>query len=117
MMSVDEIRYWLPELRRRGWGRHNLRRTLAMKADCLNQKASGRQWIYKCEQRRWSRQLERIIAGELVPVRGVPGHVKDKAVLAPHPQPLVPSTQFAYDLKRGRLHLVARNFPTRLRLP
>jgi hypothetical protein len=92
-------------------------------------KADGREWIYPSEQIRMSRQIKRILSGELVCVPGKPGRVKGggyaagKAVLTTHPVPLVPPTKLVLDvehlLKRGvaRLKVVPAYEPPALRVP
>ena len=112
VMSCDEIRYWMGELRRRGWGMHVLSRTLGRPAANPNiqPKIDGRQWIYPSEQKRWSEVLKRILSGELICIpgkkhgRGYTG----RAVVATDPQPLVAPTQFVW--QRGGLRVQSRGF-------
>jgi hypothetical protein len=109
-MSVEEIRWWLTELRRRrGWGTRVLGRTMGLRnPQCVMAKADGRQWIYRCEQIRMSYVLKRIISGELVCINGKPGRGNaGKAVIADHPQPLRRPLQWNVDLKRGTVGLKA----------
>lgn len=120
-MGPDEIRFWLTALRKEhGWGTRVLGRTLgfAHTGSAVSRKADGREWIYISEQRRAARQIERILAGELVCIRGRcgPGNA-GKAVIAANPVPLVPAKQWIYDLKAGRLRLVPRVRPEPLRVP
>jgi hypothetical protein len=118
-MSCDEIRYWLTALRREhGWSTNLLGRTLGFQhtASAVSRKADGREWIYQSEQIRASRQIERILSGELIPTPGKPWHA-GRAVLAAEPKPLVPGTHWIYDLKARRLRLVPRERPAPLRVP
>lgn len=122
-MGPDEIRFWLTALREEhGWGTRVLGRTLgfAHTGSAVSRKADGREWIYISEQRRASRQIERILAGELVcdlnyktGRNGFP----QKAFVAAHPVPLVSAKHWIYDLKVGRLRLVPRERPEPLRVP
>ena len=74
VLSQQEIRWWLCELRRRGWGTRLLGRTIGLRnPQCVMAKADGRQWIYPSEQIRMSRQIKRILSGELRCVPGKPG--------------------------------------------
>jgi hypothetical protein len=76
-MSVDEIRWWLTELGRRGWGTRVWGRTMGLRTpQCVMAKADGRKWIYPREQIRMSHQLRRIISGEFVCINGKPGRDK-----------------------------------------
>lgn len=122
-MGPDEIRFWLTALRKEhGWGTHVLGRTLGFQreASAVTRKADGREWIYISEQRRASRQIERILSGELVcDLNYKPGRngFPQKAIVAAHPVPLVPAKHWIYDLKVGRLRLVPRERPEPLRVP
>jgi hypothetical protein len=130
-MSVEEIQWWIRELlRRRGWGMRVLGRTLGLANPCnISRKSDGREWIYPTEQVRMSRQIKRILSGELVCVPGKAGRVKGggykagKAVVAVHPVPLVPPYKQVLDvdhlLKRGvgRLKLVPAYTEPALKLP
>jgi len=106
VMSQQEIRWWIQELRRRGWRQSCLGRTLGL-ANPRNvwRKADGREWIYRSEQIRMSYVLRRIISGELVQLEGreikgaFPGRVA-RAVLADRPEPLHQPAQFHIDLAR-----------------
>ena len=112
MLSEQEIRWWLLELRRRGWPTRLLGRTMGLRnPQCVMAKADGRQWIYPAEQVRMSRQIKRIISGELVckPGRaGRPdrhGNGRGKALLAAHPVPLTSPLKMVLDtdaLFKGR---------------
>ena len=117
-MSCQEIQFWMQELRRRGWNRGCTARALGMSHHnwC---KAYGREWIYPREQLRFSRQLRKIISGEVVmKVRlkkdGKPhrnggsgrgrGYVQDP-VLADTPEPLHMPMKLTFDMKAGRLRM------------
>jgi len=107
VMSQQEIRWWIQELRRRGWRQNCLGRTLGLaNPRSVWRKADGREWIYRSEQIRMSYVLRRIISGELVQLEGgkrgrpdLNGRVA-KAVIADHPQPLHQPPQFHIDLAR-----------------
>ena len=125
MMSGDEVRYWLIELRKRhGWGSRVLGRTIGLRqVGQICPKSDGRAWLYLGEHVRAARQIERILAGELVCIPGKAGRKADggyhlgRAVIAKDPKPLVGPMRFAYDLKSGRLGFIERDRPARLRVP
>lgn len=110
VMTPEEIRYWLKELLRRGWTAICLQRTLGAKRG-IKQKMSGDAWIYPTEQVRFSKQLQRIISGELVQQAVDPNappcshKSKRNAVLAEHPVPLSGPMTMVYDFRAGRLAL------------
>lgn len=107
------------ELRRRGWNRGVMQRTLGMKHHNWS-KANGKDWIYPTEQIRFSRQLRKIIAGELVlKVYPRPSAYQRKqdAVLTEKPVPLVPPLRKAYSVKLGRLVDVPAYTPPENPLP
>jgi hypothetical protein len=130
-MSQQEICWWLKELRRRyGWGTRVLGRTLGLSNEAaVERKANGKEWIYPTEQIRMSRQIKRILSGELVckPGRaGRPdryGNGPGKAVIAAHPVPLVPPNKMVLDVEHllrhgiGRLKLVPAYEPPLPLLP
>ena len=123
-MSGDEVRYWLTALRRRhGWGSGVLARTIGLKQpDQICPKSDGRAWLYLGEHKRAARQIERILAGELVCIPGkrlggVKRGIMGRAVIAKDPKPLVGPMRFAYDLKHGRLGFIERDRPPRLKVP
>lgn len=118
-MSCEEIRWWMRELRRRGWNRGVMQRLLGSRHHnwC---KADGKDWIYPTEQIRFSRQLRRVIAGEIVlKVYPRPSAYQRKqdAVLAAHPVPLVAPLKKVYSLKLGRLVDVPAYTPPENPLP
>lgn len=118
-MGVDEIRYWMTALRKEhGWGTRVLSRTLGFRnGSAPTQKCKGH-WIWRSEQRRASRQIERILSGELVCIRGRVGRGNaGKAIIAADPVPLTPPRHWVYDLKSGRLRLVPREQPKPLKVP
>jgi hypothetical protein len=112
-MSVEEIRWWLTELRRRGWGTRVLGRTMGLRnPQCVMAKADGRQWIYPREQIRMSYVLRRIISGELVCINGKPGRGNaGKAVLADNPVPLKMPLRMNFDIRTGRVGFVPLELP------
>lgn len=113
VMSCDEIRFWLNELFRRGWGHRHLGRVLGVKYPfkCnVNRKANGKEWIYWKEQVRFSRQIKRILSGELIEVGRKVNHHPARAVLAEKPVPLAPPNKWVYDRQLGRLKLVSAGF-------
>jgi hypothetical protein len=108
-MSCDEIRYWIRELREHhGWPGRLLARTLGLPDKGALMSKLRRSWIYPGEQIRFSRQLDHIISGELVPqrLRAPSGQMRWEAVVADHPVPLQKAARLAYDLKTGRLRWV-----------
>lgn len=113
VMSCDEIRYWLNELMRRGWGHKHLARLLGRERperNPIKRKANGKEWIYWGEQVRYSRQIKRILSGELIQVgqkKRFDSKDPYRAVLAKNPVPLVPPSRWVYD---GRLRLVPWGF-------
>ena len=120
MMSQDEVRHWLLELRDRGgWGTRVLGRTIGLRQPAqLRVKADGRAWLYLGEHVRAARQIERILAGELICIPSKAGcRIPGRAVIAKDPKPLVGPMRFAYDLKSGRLGFIERDRPQRLKVP
>jgi hypothetical protein len=106
VMSPDEIRFWIKELlTKHGWGPCGLARAVGI-CDAGGLKSKLRKsWIFPGEQIRFSRQLDRIISGELIPKPiGPQGRIE--AVLADNPKPLVSRPRMAYDLTAGRLGFV-----------
>lgn len=127
VMSCEEIRWWMLELHRRGWNRGVMQRTLGMHHHDLR-KAYGKDWIYPTEQVRFSRQLKKIISGELVlKARTLRGHRSTKgqpatkrgfdAVLAENPQPLRMPMKMGFDMKTGRIKLTPQFMPPENPLP
>jgi hypothetical protein len=118
-MSCDEIRWWLCELRRRGWNSSELQRALAIRGN-IGHKASGRAWIYPTEQIRMSHVLRRIISGELVlgPPRWTSHSTwRCDAMLATRPEPLRMPLKMVFDFHRGRLALTPSHTPPENPLP
>lgn len=114
------------ELRRRGWNRGAMQRALGMRKGNWR-KADGKEWIYPTEQIRFSRQLRRIISGEIELKQTTrrsrrdarqPGpRFQQTVVLATQPQPLVPPMKKVYSLKTGRLVDVPAYTPPENPLP
>lgn len=117
-MSCDEIRFWLNEcVHRHHWPKVLFGRVLGFKnpEKCnINEMLTGKQWIYRTQQVRFTRALKRIISGEVVPIRGKTRTALARAVLATDPKPLVPPNRFAYDRRTGRLKLVSWGFESPL---
>jgi hypothetical protein len=98
VMSQDELRHWISEFLYNpafGWSRSKLAfaRFLGIDLSGLRSKlraAPTRAWIYPGEQIRFSRQIRRLLAGELIPkqMRAPSGQLRWEAVLADHPQPI-----------------------------
>lgn len=83
MLSCQEIRYWMAYLLDNGWTTNSLQEALGVyRRQAVWCKAKGKKWIYAHEQPRFSRQLKRILSGELV--RG-PGA---SVIVADDPKPL-----------------------------
>lgn len=124
-MGVDEIRYWLTVLNRdHGWQMRALGRTMGLRGDGHGwvRKAAGKEWIYRGEQKRMSRQLERILSGELICIAGQGGvkggtRRRAKVLIAEHPVPLCPPNHWIYDRRLGRLRLVPRDRAEPMRVP
>jgi hypothetical protein len=122
VLSCDELRYWMKELYTNpalGWAGHSgcLASAFGIDGACPAGTYKGcfrRSWIYPGQQLRFSRQLAKILAGEIV-CRKVGGH--HKAVLADSPQPLRLPTRMRYDLGAGRLGWAPTVVPTGPRLP
>lgn len=105
-MSCDEIRYWLRELMARGWSCSALTRVLGASNDGSLISKLKRSWIYPSEQIRFTRQLDRILSGELVQARcGKWGRLE--GVLADNPVPIRRPARMVYDLKTGKVGYVA----------
>ena len=116
-MTCDEIRFWLTELRRRGWPMAALGRALGANVRSIWRKARGREWIYPTEQIRWSHVLNRIISGELVWMQDRGGHHKKNVVIAEHRQPLRSPTRIVFDFSSGRCRVTTTAEPPHNRLP
>lgn len=125
-MSCAEIRWWICELRRRGWNRGVMQRLLGTKHHNWR-KADGKEWIYPGEQVRFSRQLGRVIRGEVV-MQPTGRHARrDKftgrndcqkaVVITRNPQPLPMPMQVKYDMRAGRFRLVPQQVPIENPLP
>lgn len=130
------------ELKRRGWTRGVMQRTLGMPhADW--RKANGKEWIYPTEQVRYSRQLRKIISGELVlrqRTRKVKTHGKNlrgvkkqggeagegitlggvpvwDAVIADKPEPLRMPMKMSFDIRTGKVGMKPQYLPPENPLP
>ena len=120
VMSCDEIRYWINALTsEHGWGSHCLTRTLGLHNPGSMMSKLKRSWIFPSEQIRLSRQLKRIISGELICVsannRGKASRLD--AVVADNPVPLQRPARLAYDFSTGRLRWVRPHVGTAPVLP
>jgi hypothetical protein len=111
-MSQGELRYWIreflynPDL---GWShcKSALARCVGIDRQGLKSKIrQGRTqaWIFRGEQIRFTAQIERLLAGELVPVKI---GQRWEAMVADHPVPLKVPALMRYDLASGRLGYVA----------
>jgi hypothetical protein len=86
VMSCEEIRHWIRELMTtHRWPRRLLARVLGVRNAGAMKSKLKRSWIYPGEQLRFSRQIDRILSGELVPMKF--GNRYD-AVVADNPVPL-----------------------------
>jgi hypothetical protein len=105
VMSVGEILQWLTLLHEQhGWPWETLGRTLGIgEGKHVRSKIRGNSWIGALEQRRMSRQLCRIISGELVLIAPNKYGRRD-AVIADNLRPI-----------RGALHM-AINWPRSARI-
>jgi hypothetical protein len=104
VMSCEEIRHWFVALRRdHGWAGALLARTVGLPDKGAMTSKLRRSWIYPGEQLKFSRQLDRILSGELVPLQI--GR-RWEAVLADNPKPLVRQARMAYDFATGRVRWV-----------
>src|SRR5215472_1503033 len=94
VLSADELRYWIDQFRRNpdlGWShcRLALARFLGIDPPGLRSKIRhGRTqaWIYPGEQIRFTRQIRRLLAGEVIPrqMRAPSGQLRWEAVIADH---------------------------------
>jgi hypothetical protein len=106
-MSCDEIRYWLVALRKEhGWKLMALVRFLGLPDGGALRSKLRASWIYPGEQLRMSRQIGRIISGEVVcqPL----GRNRWEAVIADSPQPLRHQGRWAINIQTGRIGYIAR---------
>jgi hypothetical protein len=107
VMTTDEIRYWLNELHEtHGWGWGCLARTLRLgeTKHVVSKARRPHVWFVGGEQRRCSKQIDRILSGELVPV--MHGRRQD-AVVAARPVPIQQPRRLVYSLSTGRMSWVA----------
>lgn len=100
---------------RRGWDRGVYARYFGMR-DANWRKAFGKQWIYPTEQLRLSRQLKRVIAGEIVLAprlkkNGQPYKREHVAVLAAQPVPLAMPMKLTFDFAARRFRMVPQRQP------
>lgn len=108
-MSCQEIAFWMRELRRLGWARGPVARSLGGRQNW--RKADGKEWIWPTEQIRYSHKLKRILAGEIV----LKDYMKDlghrvnmrkqDAVLCYPPRPMKLPMKIRFDYKTGRTHI------------
>jgi hypothetical protein len=104
VMSIGEILQWLTLLHERhAWPWETLGRTLGIgEGKHVVSKIRGNSWIGQLEQRRMSRQLCRIISGELV-LTAPNKYGRRDAAIADNPQPIRNPALMAYDMKTGRI--------------
>jgi hypothetical protein len=103
-MSQDEIRHWLGRLHREfAWPWNTLARVCALgEGKHAKSKVRGNSRFVGGEQPRCSRQLKRIINGELVLSEPNSRGQRD-AVLADNPTPLKGAAHMVFDLESGRI--------------
>jgi hypothetical protein len=106
VMSCDEIRYWLRELTaNHGWTFRALARLFGRMRrngqpnDGAVRSKLNHSWIYPGDQVVYSRQIDRILSGELVRRRS-------HAVVADHPVPIHRPARMVYDFVSDRLRWV-----------
>lgn len=111
-MSCEEIRCHVRELLENpahGWKAYALGRALGFgdrSPDSSLKSKLRRSWIYPGEQLRMSRQLARVLAGEII-------CVDRKAVIADKPVPLRLPVRFRYNLAAGAIERVQHSPLTR----
>ncbi len=107
--SCDELRFWIKHLLKSPgtkWGPQALGLALGCggpdprKVVYAKIGERKRGWIYPSEQLRFSRQLPRILSGELEPTK-INGKIAVR--VSDNPQPLKLPPRWRYDLKRGKL--------------
>jgi hypothetical protein len=101
-MSTEELRYYIAFLLER-WPKNCLARTLGAWNRASLKSKLHTSWIYPGEQVRFTRMIDRILSGELVPVRGKHWRLRADAVVASHPVPLAEPARLKYSLEEGRL--------------
>jgi hypothetical protein len=111
VMSVGEILQWLKLLHEQhGWPWETLGRTLGIgEGKHVTSKIRGNSWIGEGEQRRMSRQLSRIISGELV-LTAPNKYGRRDAVIGDNPQPIRGALYMAIDWPRSA-RIVRRTAP------
>jgi hypothetical protein len=113
-VSADELRWWMRELDTNqiyGWAGHPTALARAFGFNDSSPVSSmrskyrerNRAWIYPSEQLRFSRQLKKLLAGEII-CRQV--GTRWQAVVADAPQALRQPVRFRYNLARGGLEWV-----------
>lgn len=113
-MSCDEIRYWLVELRaRHGWKTNALARFLGFTSHSSMVAKLAKSWIYPGEQLRSSKQIRRILSGEVVLRLVDPKANRWEAVVADSPQPLRTRPQFKYSLDKNGITITCQAIPAR----
>lgn len=123
VMSCEEIRWWMRELRRRGWNRGVTQRALGMRFHNWVKAYPDGAWIYPGEQIRFSRALGRIIRGEVVmQVTGKSGHgrgqrAQEAVLVVRNQQPLPMPMQMKYDMRARRFRIVPQQVPPENPLP
>ena len=114
-MSQDELRYWICEFLYNpalGWSHSKLAFARCLGIDLHGLKSKIREgrtqaWFRGGEQTRFTGQIHRLLAGEIVPkqMRAPSGQMRWEAILADHPQPIRRQgpLRLRVDLARGRL--------------
>jgi hypothetical protein len=104
VMPIEEVRWWLNELMdHQGWKVCSLSRALGLasyepRPECpgkfrwyysgVRRKANGKSWIFPHERVRMSKQLERIISGEIAQIGSGRAGDAYRGAIADVPQPI-----------------------------
>lgn len=106
-MSPGEIRYWIRTLmQQHGWRQRCLSRALGCNGDVTGMLRGH--WCGPREQARYTKQIGRILSGELVQeARRSGSATRYDAVVADHPTPLRATAIMALDPKTMRLRWLA----------
>jgi hypothetical protein len=121
-MGQAELRHWIHEFLHNpvlGWSLSKLAfaRFLGIDLHGLKSKVRHRPtqaWFRGAEQFRFTRQIRRLLAGQVVPrqIRAQSGQLKWEAVPADHPRPLRLPRRWRYNLASGRIEFVPPLVPS-----